>query len=144
VFAARGNQLLKVPLRSLKRSSPCGALVLVAGAEVVVADATVADPTDVSDDALPHNSWIAGETGWLRSPAWNSERNAGRVGADALVVFAADAIVTGVAVTGKLDRKAALSIGAGVCAELATAVLAGMPPAAAIALSVADEPAALA
>ena len=139
-----------MPLRSLKRSSPCGALALAAGVEVVAAEATVAEPTDVSDDASPHNSWIAGETGWVRSPAaWNSERNGGRVGADALavlvaVVFDADAIVTaGAAVTGKLDRKDAFWSGE-VCAALATAVVAGMPPVAAIALSVAGEPAALA
>ena len=66
-----------MPLRSLKRSSPCGALTVGVGvdedAEVAVAtgaaEATwVADATEVSDDELPHNSRTADETGWARSP----------------------------------------------------------------------------
>src|ERR1700710_2491405 len=76
-------QLLKLPLRSLKRSSrpggrisglrpakACAALVDEIGATLAV----------VSDDELPHNSCTAGETGCVRSPAWYIERKTGSVG----------------------------------------------------------------
>ena len=97
-----------MPLRSLKRSSPCGALTAgaaVVAATVVAAATEVAGGTEVSDDELPHNSRTADETGWVRSPAWNRERNTGSVG-DEVSVVVAEAILTGVTVrlSGKLDR----------------------------------------
>jgi len=52
-------QPLKVPLGSLKRSSPCGT-ALVGAADVV-------GVTDVNDDDLPHNSRTVGETVGVRS-----------------------------------------------------------------------------
>ena len=59
-----------MPLRSLKRSSPCGALTVgVADDDAVAAGvAGAADATEISDEELPHNSRTADETGWVRSP----------------------------------------------------------------------------
>ena len=49
----------------------------------------------VNEPELPHNSCTAGETGWVRSPAWNSERKTGAVCcADAVVCAVADNGVT--------------------------------------------------
>ena len=98
-------QLLKVPLRSLKRSSrpggrisglrpakACAALVDEIGATLAV----------VSDDELPHNSCTAGETGCVRSPAWNIERKIGSVGCGG---FSADANDIAAGVTGRAAGK---------------------------------------
>ena len=73
---------LKVPLRSLKRSSGCGARTVgvcvnavvaaaleVAGATDVAVALEVAGATEVSDEELPHNSLTTGEIGSDRSPA---------------------------------------------------------------------------
>ena len=67
-----------MPKRSLNRSSRPGARTsgLLVGSEAMgLATETVVGV--VSDDELPHNSCTAGEIGWLRSPAWNSERKIG-------------------------------------------------------------------
>src|SRR5882762_7584241 len=89
---------LNVPLRSLNRSSGCGARILG------VCD----DGTEVSEEPLPHNACTAGETGCTRSPAWNSERKTGRSGccSDAVVIVACDDAAAGVTgrASGKLDR----------------------------------------
>jgi hypothetical protein len=56
-----------VPLRSLKRSSGCGARTFGVCAESGGTEAAivteVALATEVSDEELPHNSRTAGETG---------------------------------------------------------------------------------
>src|SRR5271169_1939745 len=96
----RSRQLLKVPLRSLNRSSPCRVLapgVWFAGAELATA-------TDVSEDDSPHSLWIAAETGCERSPDWNSERKL--VSPAAELSAADDATTTGLAEAafGKLER----------------------------------------
>src|SRR5664279_1844059 len=111
-----------MPARSLNRSSRCGARTsgvraesgspeLAGAADVTfateIAGATgVADATEVSDDELPQSSRTLGETGSVRSPAWNSERKSGSVGGEVLVVVEAEATVTGVTVrtSGKLWR----------------------------------------
>ena len=123
-----------MPARSLNRSSRCGArtsgvraesgspeLAAVTGVVVAtgVALATgfaaateaagateLAGATEVSDDELPQSSRTLGETGSVRSPAWNNERKIGSVGGEVLVVVEADATVTGVTVrtSGKLER----------------------------------------
>ena len=93
-----------MPLRSLNRSSPCGALTL----EVSLAGAALA--TDVSEDDSPHNLWIAGETGWDRSPAWNNERKLVSPAVEPSAADDADATVTGLVdvapgvAFGKLER----------------------------------------
>lgn len=51
---------------------------------------------------------MAGETGWVRSPTWNSERNIGSAGADKSAVVEADAVVAD-PTSGKLERKAGLT-----------------------------------
>src|SRR5437016_732625 len=89
---------LNVPLRSLNRSSGCGARTVGVCEE---SDA-FAVARDVSDEPLPHNSCTAADTGCARSPAWNSERNIGWPGASDTVASVA-AGVTGRA-SGKLDR----------------------------------------
>src|SRR5258706_12605380 len=95
---------LKVPLRSLKRSSGPGARAsgvwLTAGP---ASAAGAAFATDVSDEFLPHNSRTVGEIGCARSPlAWNSERKIGSLDGAA----EAEATVTGVTArtSGKLER----------------------------------------
>src|SRR3981189_716809 len=105
-----------MPLRSLKRSSRCGARMVGVRAESADTKFALAsagtDPTggagitEVSDAEAPHNFWTVGETGWVRSLAWNSERKIGSVGGEVLVADDADAMVTGVTVraSGKLDR----------------------------------------
>jgi hypothetical protein len=53
------NQLLKMPLRSLKRSSDGGATafgVCVEAAAATTGAAEATGTTEVSDDELPHNS----------------------------------------------------------------------------------------
>src|SRR6201991_2336944 len=91
---------LNVPLRSLNKSSGCGARTLGV--------CEPGDGTEVSDAPLPHNSCTADETGCARSPAWNSERKTGRPGccSDAVVIAACDDAATGVTAraSGKLDR----------------------------------------
>ena len=86
-----------MPLGSLKRSSGPGART-----SGVLPDSAVTEAAVVSDEELPHNSCTAGEIGWVRSPAWNSERKIGSVCADPVC----DAAVTGVTVreSGKLER----------------------------------------
>lgn len=78
---------------------------------------------------------MAGETGWVRSPAWNNERNIGSVGADSFAVVEADAVVID-PTSGKLERKAGLTT-----AEVALAMVAadGVAPNAAIAVRVVGE-----
>src|SRR2546430_11118586 len=70
-----------MPLRSLKRSSGCSARTSGVRPESCVPELAgtteFAGATEVSDDELPHNSCTAGEIGWERSPAWNSERKIG-------------------------------------------------------------------
>ena len=83
--------------------------------------------SDVSDPELPHNFRTVEETGW------NSERNVGSAGAVSEVDAEATVIGAAARVSGKLCRKLAFSNGA-VCAALATAVVVGAPPTAAIAL----------
>ena len=119
-----------MPLRSLNRSSAL---------ELEVEDDEPADASAVNEAASPHNLWITGEIGCDRSPAWNSERKLVLPAVEPSVVDDACATVTGVvvAVFGKLDKKAALSTLTG--AALATAVVAGVSPTAAIAVRVADE-----
>ena len=46
----------------------------------------------MSEDPLPHNSWTAGEIGWVRSPPWNSERKIGSGCTDAVCDVAAQEI----------------------------------------------------
>src|ERR1700739_1913909 len=125
-----------MPLRSLKRSSPCGALTVgVADGDAVAAGvAGAAEATEISDEELPHNSRTADETGWVRSPDWNSERKVGSAGAE-FVVPDAEAVVTGAAerTSGKLDRKVALSIDGAAGDVLANAVPEGKSPTQAIA-----------
>src|SRR4029077_16911917 len=95
------DQPLNVPLRSLNRSSRPGGRT--SGVCPDSDDAGVADATaEVSDDELPHNSCTAGEIGWVRSPAWNSERKIGSGCAEAVC----DAADTGATAreSGKLAR----------------------------------------
>ena len=138
-----------MPLRSLKRSSDCGGPAFGARGEIAEATtgaAEFAGATEASDEEFPHNSCTAGETGCARSPAWNSERNTGAAGGEVLVVVDAEAIVTGTTdrVSGKLDRKVAVSATDELGVLLATATLGLIsPPTDAIALWVADEVAAL-
>ena len=107
-------------------------------AGVCVTGVALATVSEVSEPISPHSLWIAGDTGWLRSPAWNSERKLVSPAADPSVE--AWAVVAAPELTfGNADRKAALSIDAGDCVALATAVVAEAPPAAAIAVYVADE-----
>jgi len=86
-----------VPLRSLNRSSGCGART--AG---FCDNADVAEATEVNEEELPHNSRTVEETGSVRSLAWNSERNAG----EELAGVEAEAIATGVTVRalGNVER----------------------------------------
>src|SRR5262245_56936432 len=94
------SQPVKVPKRSLKRSSRPGARtsglcpdnVVLAGAVEVVDATEFAGATEVSDELLPHNSCTAGEIGCVRSPAWNSER---KIGSDATEAVC-DVAATGV------------------------------------------------
>ena len=76
---------------------------------------------------------MAGETGWVRSPTWNRERNIGSVGAELFAVVEADAVATDPA-SGKLERKAGLTT----CVPAVVAAD-GVAPNAAIAVRVADE-----
>ena len=78
---------------------------------------------------------MAGETGWVRSPTWNSERNIGSAGAELLAVVEADAVVAD-PTSGKLERKAGLTTGAEAPAIVAAE---GVAPNAAIAVRVAGE-----
>src|SRR3954447_26883091 len=81
---------LNVPLRSLNRSSGCGARTFGVGDD--------GDATAVSEEPLPHNSCTACETGCARSPAWNNERNIGWPGccSEAEVIVACDDAAAGV------------------------------------------------
>src|SRR5438445_12937911 len=106
-----------MPLRSLKRSSGCGARTSGVRPESCVPELAgtteFAGATEVSDDELPHNSCTAGEIGWERSPAWHSERKIGSFGcSDAVFNTGRVAVVVTVRESGKLERYAALSIGA--------------------------------
>jgi len=87
-------RLLKVPLRSLNRSSGCGAATFGALA------------TEVSDEELPHSARTVDETGCAFSSAWNSERKAGAPGSEVPVAAEADATVIGVTVraSGNVER----------------------------------------
>ena len=76
----------------------------VAPASEVAAATGVAAATEVSDEELPHNSRTAGETGSVRSPAWNSERKTGAAGGEVSVAVDAEASVTGVTVGRFLHR----------------------------------------
>jgi len=58
-------------------------------------DETGFTPADVNDEELPHNSCTAGETGWDRSPAWNSERKI-RSDGGVLVALAEMAMASGI------------------------------------------------
>lgn len=100
--------------------------------------------SDVSEPVSPHNLWIAGDTGWLRSPAWNSERKLVSPATEPSVE--ADVMLTGATelALGNADKNVALSVGTENCVAPATAVVAELPPTAAIALWVADEVEALA
>ena len=51
---------------------------------------------------------MTGETGWVRSPTWNSERNIGSLGAGLLAAVETDAVVADPP-SGKLERKAGLT-----------------------------------
>jgi hypothetical protein len=78
---------LKTPLRSLKRSSGCGARTLGCADEAEGAVLSgVADATDTSEEELLHNSRTAGETGCDLSPPRNSVRNIGSLCTEATVV----------------------------------------------------------
>ena len=74
-----------MPLRSLNRSSGCGAPALGA-----------AFGGEVSDEELPHSARTVDETGWEFSSAWNSERNIGAPCGEAGLGADADAILTAV------------------------------------------------
>ena len=106
-----------MPLRSLKRSSGCGArtsgvrpqsgVTALAGATEFVGATEVAGATGVRDAGLPHNSCTPGEIGCERSPAWNSERKIGSFCcSDAVFNTGCVAAVTGVTLreSGKLER----------------------------------------
>src|SRR5271169_3405513 len=97
-----------MPARSLKRSSvpPLAGFTGTDGMDAADATATeLAGLSEVSDEELPHNSRTACETGWARSPTWNSERNIGSAACE-FVVVEAEATVTGATVrtSGNVDR----------------------------------------
>lgn len=94
VASWRGNQLLKVPLRSLKRSSGSAAPPF-----------GLAPAAEVSDEELPHRARTVEETGCAFASAWNSEWNTGAPG-EVSVAADADAIVIGVTVraSGNVER----------------------------------------
>ena len=79
-------------MRSLNRSSGCGASAF--GAALAA---------EVSDEELPHRARTVEETGCAFASAWNSEWNTGAPG-EVSVAADADAILTGatVRVSGKV------------------------------------------
>ena len=78
---------------------------------------------------------MAGETGWVRSPTWNSERNIGLLGAEAVAFVGAEVAVAD-PTSGKSERKADFTTGA---AATAAVVVEGVPPNTASAVRVAGE-----